>query len=61
MGNIRYPIVLFLTSFVVLMIGLVFKIQHWPGGQLITGSMWMVQVVSIVWLVVLLTGRNKKE
>jgi hypothetical protein len=60
MGNFRYPIVLFLTSFVVLMIGLVFKIQHWPGAQLITGSMWMVQVVSIIWLIVLLAGPNKK-
>ena len=60
MGNFRYPVVLFLTSFVVLMIGLLFKIQHWPGAQLITGSMWMVQIASIVWLIVLLARPNKK-
>ncbi|HTK19244.1 MAG TPA: hypothetical protein VL442_07025 [Mucilaginibacter sp.] len=47
-----------MTSFVVLMIGLVFKIEHWPGAQLITGSMWMVQVVSIVWLIVLLVRKR---
>ena len=60
MGSFRYPVVLFLTSFVVLMIGLAFKIQHWPGAQLITGSMWMVQIVSIIWLIVLLVWPNKK-
>ncbi|MBS1523974.1 MAG: hypothetical protein JST50_23430 [Bacteroidetes bacterium] len=58
MGNFRYPIVLFLTSFVVLAIGLVFKIMHRPGGQLITGSMFMVQAVSIVWLIVLLVRKR---
>ncbi|HEY9001028.1 MAG TPA: hypothetical protein VIM89_06735 [Mucilaginibacter sp.] len=58
MGNFRYPVVLFLTSFVVMAIGLVFKIMHWPGGQLITGSMFMVQAVSIVWLIVLLVRKR---
>jgi hypothetical protein len=58
MGNFRYPVVLFLTSFVVMAIGLVFKIMHWRGGQLITGSMFMVQAVSIVWLIVLLVRKR---
>jgi hypothetical protein len=60
MGNFRYPVTLFLASFVVLMIGLLFKIMHWPGGQLITGSMLIVQVVSIIWLIVLVVRTGKK-
>ncbi|CAN5293870.1 hypothetical protein BH09BAC6_BH09BAC6_20100 [soil metagenome] len=52
--NPRYPIALFLASIVLLMVGLMLKIMHWPGGQLLTGSMIMVQVVSIVWLIVII-------
>jgi hypothetical protein len=60
MGNFRYPIALFLASFVMLMIGLTLKIMHWPGGQLITGSMFMVQAISIVWIIVLILKPGKK-
>jgi hypothetical protein len=42
-----------------LMIGMAFKILHWPGGQLITGSMIMVQVLSIVWLVIIIIKSPK--
>ncbi len=61
MNNLRYPIALFLTSFVMLMIGLVFKVMHWPGAQLIIGSMLMVQVISIVWIIILLVRPKKKD
>ncbi|MGZ3765976.1 MAG: hypothetical protein ACXVA2_15005 [Mucilaginibacter sp.] len=60
MGNFRYPIALFLSSFIMLMIGLLLKILRLPGGQLITGSMFMVQAVAIVWLIVLVL-RSKKR
>jgi hypothetical protein len=60
MDKLRYPIALFLASFVMLMIGLIFKIMHWPGGQLITGSMFMVQAVSIVWIIIVLLKPTKK-
>ena len=60
MGNFRYPVTLFLASFIVLMIGLLFKIMHWRGGQLITGSMLIVQAVSIIWLIVLVVLTGKK-
>jgi len=60
MGNFRYPVALFLASFVLLIIGTLFKIMHWPGGKLLTGSMLMVQAVVIVWLIVLLVRPNKK-
>lgn len=59
-GNFRCPIALLLASFVVLMMGLLFEIQHWPGAQLIIGSMSMVQVVAIGWIIVLLLKPKKK-
>ena len=52
--NPRYPIALFLASIVLLMVGLMLKIMHWPAGQLLTGSMIMVQIVSIVWLIIII-------
>jgi hypothetical protein len=42
-----------------LMVGMAFKAMHWPGGQLITGSMIMVQVISIVWLVIIIIKSPK--
>jgi hypothetical protein len=58
--NFRYPIILFILSFAGIMLGLVLKILHWPGGQLIIGSMIMVQAISIVWLVVILIKGTKE-
>jgi len=60
MERFRYPLSLFIASFVMLVIGLLLKIMHWPGGQLITGSMLMVQVVSVIWMIVLLLTQKKK-
>jgi len=60
MERFRYPLSLFITSFVMLVIGLFLKIMHWPGGQLIMGSMLMVQVVSVIWLIVLLLTQKRK-
>jgi hypothetical protein len=57
--NFRYPAVLFILSFIGIFIGLSFKIMHWPGGQLITGSMIMVQLISIIWLIIVIL--KKKE
>ncbi|MDB4918296.1 hypothetical protein [Mucilaginibacter sp.] len=58
-SNFRYPIILFMLSLAGLMIGMAFKILHWPGGQLITGSMIMVQVLSIVWLIIIIVKSPK--
>jgi hypothetical protein len=60
-SNFRYPIVLFLASIPVLIIGLLFKIQHWPGSSLIIGSMMMVQLVSIIWLIVVVLKLTSKK
>ena len=58
-NNFRYPLVLFLLSFAGLVIGWAFKIMHWPGGQLIVGSMIMVQVFSIIWLIIIIVRTPK--
>jgi hypothetical protein len=42
------------------MIGLLFKIQHWLGGSLITGSMIMVQGIALAWLIVILLVEKRK-
>ena len=61
-NDFKYPITLFVTSFIVLFVGLGFKITHWPGAQLIVGSMLMAQAISITWLVVIVVKqvRDKK-
>lgn len=53
LSNPRQPIILFILSFAGMMLGLIFKVLHWLGGQLITGSMIMVQIIAIVWLIVI--------
>lgn len=57
----KYPVTLFIASLIVLMIGLYFKVMNIPGAQLIIGSMLIVQVLSILWLVVIIfrSGNNK--
>ncbi|WP_259068552.1 hypothetical protein HDF24_06610 [Mucilaginibacter sp. X4EP1] len=60
--NYRYPITLFLLSFLGMMLGMVLKIMHWPGGQLVIGSMVMVQAFSIIWLIIIIVkGGGKNE
>lgn len=59
MSDFRYPVALFASSFVMLMIGLLLKIQHWPGAQLILGSMLMVQAISIIWIIVVIIKSRK--
>ena len=41
------------------MMGAAFKVMHWPGGQLITGSMIMVQVIAIIWLIIIIVKSPK--
>ncbi|MFB9843659.1 hypothetical protein [Mucilaginibacter ginsenosidivorans] len=60
MTRFRTPLILFVAGTVFLVIGMAFRIMHWPGGQLITGSMMMVQGFAIVWLIVLLFRSDKK-
>lgn len=56
----RYPLILFVAGTIFLVIGMMLRIMHWPGGRLITGSMMMVQGFAIVWLIVLLFRSDKK-
>jgi hypothetical protein len=57
--NFRYPVILFILSLAGFMIGVAFKVMHWPGGQLITGSMIMVQVIAIIWLIIIVVKSPK--
>jgi hypothetical protein len=58
--NFRYPLILFILGIAGFMMGMAFKIMHWPGGQLITGSMIMVQVISIAWLLIIVIRSPKQ-
>jgi hypothetical protein len=42
-----------------MMLGLMLKILHWPGGQLVIGSMIMVQAISIIWLIIIIIKSPK--
>jgi hypothetical protein len=53
-SNYRYPVVLFILSFIGMMVGLMFRIAHLQGARLITGSMTIVQVFSILWLILII-------
>lgn len=54
----RYPVVLFLASFLLLILGMLFKIQHWPYGYIISGAGMLVQMFSILWLIVALLRKQ---
>lgn len=57
-NNFRYPIVLFILSFLGVMLGIAFRMMRWPGASTTIGSMIMVQAISIIWLIIILV-RNK--
>jgi len=56
--NYRSPLLLFILSFVVAIIGFAFRVMHWAGGRLITGSMLMVQAIAIIWLIIILASKR---
>jgi hypothetical protein len=57
--NFKYPIIAFVFAFPFIIIGLLFKIQHWPGARLLLGSMFIVQAISLVWLIVIIIKKRK--
>jgi len=57
--NFRIPVVLFIASFLFMFTGMLFKILHWPGGNLLFGSMIMVQAISIIWLIIIIVRPKK--
>ena len=57
--NFRYPLLLFILSFVGMMLGMMLKILHWPGSQLVIGSMMMVQFIAMVWLIIIIVKTPK--
>ena len=55
----RYPVVLFLASFLLIIVGLLFKIQHWPNSQVTFGAGLIVQMFSILWLIVAILRKQR--
>lgn len=56
--NYRQAVVLFIASFILVMLGLLFKIQHWPFASTAIGAGLMAQLIAIIALVVLLIKRK---
>jgi hypothetical protein len=48
--NFRYPIILFLASFILFLISMLLKTMYWPGGVLVSWAGIIVQVNAIGWL-----------
>jgi hypothetical protein len=49
-SKFKYPIVLFLTGFILLLVALMLRFLQWPGAQFMAWGIIIVQVISITWL-----------
>jgi hypothetical protein len=54
----KQVVILFIASMALVMLGMLFKIQHWPYGAIAIGAGLMAQLVAIVLLVMLLVKRK---
>jgi exosortase/archaeosortase len=54
----KQAVILFIVSMVVVMVGLLFKIQHWPHGSFAIGAGLIAQLCAIILLIVLLVKRK---
>jgi len=52
-NDYRYPVALFLTSFIFFLTGILLRTLHLTGGNFMTICMVVFQVVSIIWLMVI--------
>lgn len=52
------PVVLFLAGIFLIMVGLLFKIQHWPYSQMVINVGMISQLFAIVLLIVVLIKRR---
>lgn len=60
--NSRYrnPVIVFLASFLLIAVGIIFRIQHWPAADITFGAGMLVQMFSILWLMVVIIKPGKK-
>jgi len=58
-SDFRYPLILFLSSFILMPAGIILNVLHWPGARLLLGSMLMVQAFSIIWLIIIIIKTPK--
>ncbi|OCX50844.1 hypothetical protein BEL04_19140 [Mucilaginibacter sp. PPCGB 2223] len=56
----RKPVTLFLASFLLIGLGMLSHVQHWPGDDIIFGAGMLVQMFSILWLIVVIIKPEKK-
>jgi len=56
----RKPIILFLASFLPIVLGMVSRALHWPCSDIIFGAGMLVQMFSILWLIVVIIKPEKK-
>src|ERR1700678_632380 len=57
----KYPVLLFLAGFILFLMGLAFKIMHWPNAQFIITSMLIVQMSAVIWLIVVILRHEKSS
>lgn len=59
-NRMRNPVILFFASFLLIGIGMVFKLEHWPHADITFGAGMIVQMFSILWLIVVIIRSGKK-
>ena len=57
----RKPVILFFASFILIGLGVVSKVSHWPYSDITFGAGMIVQMLSILWLIVVIIRPEKKE
>jgi hypothetical protein len=55
----RIPVILFLTNYAIIIMGTFFKVQHWPNGSFIVGAGIIVQLISLLWLIIVLNNNYR--
>lgn len=56
----RKPVILFLASFILIISGMLMRVQHRPGADIIFGAGMLVQMFAILWLIFVIIKPEKK-
>jgi hypothetical protein len=59
--NFKIPLILFLSSFVLLILWMAFKISHWAGQNLLFGIMLTMQAFALVWLTLIIVKPKQRK
>jgi|SRR6185312_8451645 len=55
----KYPAMLFLAAFILLLAGLTFKVMHWLYAQAIIVTMILAMIIAVTWLIVAILKEKK--